>query len=52
MKPNLILPIAGHGQRFVDGGFETPKPLIEVEGKYLVEKSMESVSLGIFDKRF
>ena len=44
MKTNIILPIAGHGQRFIDGGYETPKPLIEVDGKYLVEKSMESIS--------
>ena len=44
MKTNLILPIAGLGQRFVDGGYETPKPLIEVDGKYLVEKSMESIN--------
>lgn len=43
MKTNIILPIAGHGQRFVDGGYATPKPLIEVDGKYLVEKSLESV---------
>ena len=44
MKTNIILPIAGHGQRFIDGGYETPKPLIEVDGKYLVEKSMESIN--------
>ncbi len=43
MKPNIILPIAGHGQRFIDGGYETPKPLITVDGKYLVEKSLESI---------
>ena len=44
MKTNIILPIAGHGQRFIDGGYATPKPLIEVDGKYLVEKSMESIN--------
>lgn len=43
MKINIILPIAGLGQRFADGGFETPKPLIEVDGKYLVEKSLDSL---------
>ena len=43
MKANIILPIAGLGQRFADGGFATPKPLIEVDGKYLVEKSLDSI---------
>lgn len=44
MKTNIVLPIAGNGQRFVDGGYKTIKPLIEVNGKYLVEKSLESVN--------
>lgn len=43
MKPNIVLPIAGNGQRFVDKGYLTIKPLIEVKGKYLVEKSLESI---------
>jgi dTDP-glucose pyrophosphorylase len=43
MKTNIVLPIAGNGQRFVDKGYKTIKPLIEVNGQYLVEKSMESV---------
>jgi choline kinase len=43
MKTNIILPIAGHGQRFIDGGFDVPKPLIEVDGKYILEKSLESI---------
>lgn len=43
MKTNIVLPIAGNGQRFVDKGYTTIKPLIEINGKYLVEKSLESV---------
>lgn len=43
MKTNVVLPIAGNGQRFIDGGYKTIKPLIEIEGKYIVEKSMESL---------
>lgn len=46
MKTNIILPIAGHGQRFIDGGYSVPKPLINVDGKYLVEKSLESVDIS------
>ena len=40
---NLVLPIAGKAQRFVDGGYKTPKPLINFNGKTILEKSMESV---------
>jgi len=43
MKTNIVLPIAGNGQRFIDHGYKTIKPLIEIEGKYIVEKSMESL---------
>ena len=43
-KINIVLPIAGLGQRFIDGGYETPKPLIKVEGKHLIEKALESIS--------
>ena len=43
MKTNIVLPIAGNGQRFIDHGYKTIKPLIEIEGKCIVEKSMESL---------
>jgi len=42
-KVNIILPIAGLGQRFIDGGYETPKPLIKIEGKHILEKALESL---------
>ena len=40
---NVVLPIAGLGKRFVDGGYETPKPLIKVGNKTILEKSLESL---------
>ena len=40
---NVVLPIAGLGKRFSDGGYQTPKPLIPVDGKTIVEKSMDSL---------
>jgi len=43
-KYNLVLPIAGKAQRFIDGGYETPKPLIDFNGKTILEKSLESVN--------
>ena len=30
---NCIIPMAGRGQRFIDEGYETPKPLIQVSGR-------------------
>ena len=45
-KFNLLLPIAGKGNRFVEKGYDIPKPLIPVsDGKILVEKSLESVNI-------
>lgn len=33
----IIIPMTGSGQRFIDGGYKTPKPLIEVDGKPIIE---------------
>lgn len=43
MSLNILLPIAGNGQRFVDQGYETIKPLISVGDQCLIEKSMQSI---------
>jgi dTDP-glucose pyrophosphorylase len=40
---NILLPIAGHGSRFSSVGYELPKPLIQVEDKIIVEKSLDSI---------
>ena len=29
---NIVVPMAGRGQRFVDAGYRVPKPLIPVHG--------------------
>ncbi len=34
---NIVIPMAGRGQRFRDAGFELPKPLIPVHGVPLIE---------------
>ncbi|GAA3957774.1 NTP transferase domain-containing protein [Allohahella marinimesophila] len=38
----LILPMAGLGSRFVNEGYELPKPLIEVNGKPMVFNAIQS----------
>lgn len=42
---NILIPMAGLGTRFAKEGFDLPKPLIETQGKTLVEHSV--TSLGI-----
>jgi NDP-sugar pyrophosphorylase family protein len=33
----IIIPMSGLGQRFIDAGYNDPKPLIEVDGKLIIE---------------
>ena len=35
--------MAGEGKRFKDAGYSTPKPLIKIDGKPMVVKSLESL---------
>lgn len=43
MKPlQILLPMGGLGQRFRDQGYETPKPLIEVEGTPMFLRALAS----------
>lgn len=44
---NVVIPMAGRGQRFVDAGYATPKMLIEVHGKTLLEWSVDSLPLEL-----
>ena len=39
---NIVIPMAGVGSRFTKTGTNTPKPLIKVLGKTLIEHSVES----------
>jgi len=34
---NIVIPIAGRGSRFLDAGYELPKPLIPIHGKPMIE---------------
>jgi dTDP-glucose pyrophosphorylase len=42
---NIVIPMAGLGSRFSKNGIKTPKPLIEVNGKTLIEHSVESLGI-------
>lgn len=43
MKCNIVIPCAGHAQRFKDAEFTVPKPLIRLRGRYMFERSVGSI---------
>lgn len=42
---NILIPMAGLGSRFYNNGIKIPKPLIKVNGKTLIEHSIESLGI-------
>ncbi len=42
---NIVIPMAGLGSRFQNAGVTTPKPLIVVDGKTLIEHSVDSLGI-------
>ena len=44
--PRIIIPMSGLGQRFINKGYHTPKPLIMVDGKPIIEHV-----INLFDKK-
>jgi RpiB/LacA/LacB family sugar-phosphate isomerase len=43
-KYNLLLPVAGKAQRFLDEGYTVPKPLIMAGKKNVIDLALESIS--------
>ena len=43
MKYNLLLPIAGKAQRFLDQGYNMPKPLIMAKTRQVIDWAMDSI---------
>lgn len=42
---NILIPMAGLGSRFADAGYELPKPLIQVNGKPMIQRVVEDISI-------
>ncbi|MEY8198004.1 MAG: NTP transferase domain-containing protein [Colwellia sp.] len=38
---HIVIPMSGVGQRFIDAGFKDPKPLIEIDGKTIIQHVVE-----------
>ncbi len=44
-KLNILIPMAGAGSRFRDAGYTFPKPLIEVDGKPMIQLVVENLGI-------
>jgi beta-phosphoglucomutase-like phosphatase (HAD superfamily)/dTDP-glucose pyrophosphorylase len=44
-KVNVLIPMAGEGSRFSEAGYIVPKPLIEVNGKSMINLVHDSIGL-------
>ena len=44
-KLNIIIPMAGAGSRFAQAGYTFPKPLIEVNGKPMIQVVVENLNI-------
>ena len=41
---NIVIPMAGLGSRFSKAGYKLPKPLIDVQGKHMIELIIENLT--------
>ncbi len=44
-KMNVLIPMAGAGSRFASAGYTFPKPLIEVDGKPMIQVVVENLNI-------
>lgn len=44
-RMNVVIPMAGHGSRFAQAGYTFPKPLIEVNGKPMIQVVVENLNV-------
>lgn len=42
---NIVIPMAGAGSRFVDAGFSTPKPFVDVCGVVMIERVLNNLKI-------
>lgn len=44
-RMNVVIPMAGHGSRFAQAGYTFPKPLIEVNGKPMIQVVVDNLNI-------
>jgi len=42
---NILIPMAGEGSRFKINGYENPKPLIDIDGRPMIQRVLETLDL-------
>lgn len=47
---NIVIPMAGIGSRFIDAGYNTPKPLIPVHNKSMIEVVIHNLTPSVEHK--
>ena len=40
---NIVIPLAGRGSRFVEAGYEIPKPLIPIDGEPMIKHVIDNL---------
>ena len=45
-KINIVIPMAGLGSRFANVGYKLPKPLIDVNGKHMIQVVVENLNIN------
>ncbi|HSW76559.1 MAG TPA: HAD-IA family hydrolase [Candidatus Saccharimonadales bacterium] len=43
---NIVIPMAGMGSRFIQDGYKTPKPLIHIKGKTMIEHVISNLNIN------
>jgi HAD superfamily hydrolase (TIGR01509 family) len=43
--PNILIPMAGSGSRFFNAGYQDPKPLIDVNGRPMIQRVIENIAI-------
>ena len=43
---NIIIPMAGAGSRFIESGYKSPKPLIAIKNKPMIQVALNSLNIN------
>ena len=49
---NIIIPIGGKGERFINSGYKEKKPLINILGKPMIYYVLDNLKITNYDKIF
>lgn len=43
---NVVIPMAGRGERFKSSGFDKPKPIIDIDGQPMIKRAVDSLGIN------